>query len=164
MPCSGHLQRRTAQTIHRRVRRHQTQRHPRNRIGWHHSSHTNEEVRGCGGSLSRTPSRRWAAEQPCTWNDVQSARRWCTSRARLPAPTQIGGLSTMTRAKTPYLPTYPQAAQRSEKWCTNPEKPFGSLLIANPVSSPPPGMYVRATYMERESFRALTPRVGPLGA
>ena len=33
---------------------------------------------------------------------------------------------------------------------TPPEKPFGSLLIANPVSSPPPGMYVRATYNERE--------------
>ena len=30
-----------------------------------------------------------------------------------------------------------------------PEKPFGSLLIANPVSSPPPGMYVRATYIEK---------------
>jgi len=28
------------------------------------------------------------------------------------------------------------------------EKPIGSLLIANPVSSPPPGMYVRATYTE----------------
>ena len=33
-------------------------------------------------------------------------------------------------------------------WCTTPEKPFGSLLIANPVSSPPPGMYVRATYTD----------------
>jgi len=26
-----------------------------------------------------------------------------------------GGVSPLTRAKTPYLPTYPQAAQRSEK-------------------------------------------------
>ena len=28
---------------------------------------------------------------------------------------------------------------------TRPNATFGSLLIANPVSSPPPGMYVRAT-------------------
>jgi len=33
----------------------------------------------------------------------------------VPAPSRIGGLLGLTRAKTPYLPTYPQAAQRSEK-------------------------------------------------
>ena len=33
----------------------------------------------------------------------------------VPAPSRIGGLFPLTRAKTPYLPTYPQAAQRSEK-------------------------------------------------
>ena len=33
------------------------------------------------------------------------------------------------------------------------ENPFGSLLIANPVSSPPPGMYVRATYTEKRCGR-----------
>jgi len=32
------------------------------------------------------------------------------------------------------------------------EKPFGSLLIANPVSSPPPGMYVRGTKILFQNF------------
>ena len=43
---------------------------------------------------------------------------------------QIGGLLTMTRAKTPYLPTYPQAAQRSEKR----RKIGGTYLLQGPLA------------------------------
>ena len=44
--------------------------------------------------------------------------RHCEKRILLPLPrTTLGSgsyLFPLTRAKTPYLPTYPQAAQRSE--------------------------------------------------
>jgi hypothetical protein len=41
-------------------------------------------------------------------------KQLCSQKFFYSAP-EIGGLLTMTRAKTPYLPTYPQAAQRSKK-------------------------------------------------
>ena len=80
---------------------------------------------GGGGALAAVHSgKRQAA------TGQLPSRRVKPGRCRVPAPTQIGGLFSTTRTKTPYLPTYcgrqspgsvphlptySQAAQRSEK-------------------------------------------------
>ena len=63
----------------------------------------------------------------------------------VPAPTQIGGLLTLTRTKTPYLSTYPQAARSEAKK----DKNRGYLTIAGPSGAVKTG----PTYLLRRSNR-----------
>ena len=82
---------------------------------------------------------------------------------------QIGGLLTMTRAKTPYLPTYPQAAQRSEKR----RKIGGTYLLQGPlawggvVKTGPTyciGCLAQTPYLARSRNPVYTPRSPELGS
>ena len=47
----------------------------------------------------------------------------------------------------------PSACASAVSGALTSEKPIGSLLIANPVSSPPPGMYVLLAYWEKRERR-----------